>query len=125
MDIGRWAGAALGLVFVVAGASKVASGPAWPAQAVELGAPRRVAPLVPWWELAVGALLVAGTAWPWAAAAAAATLVVVTLLLARVVRSGAAPACACFGAWSASPVSWRHLVRNAVFLALAAVALLA
>lgn len=125
MVIGRWAAALLGVVFVVAGASKVASGPQWPVQAAGLGAPRRIAPLVPWWELAVGAALVTGLAWQWAAAAALATLLVFTALLVRVLRSGARPACACFGAWSAAPVGWRHVARNAAFGALAVVALAA
>ena len=125
MRLGRIAAALLGVVFVVAGASKVASGGQWPAQAAALGAPRRVAPAVPWWELVVGAALLAGLAWRLAAAAALVTLVVFTLLLVRVLRSGARPACACFGAWSAAPLCWRHLVRNAVFAAIAVVAIAA
>lgn len=122
MDVGRWAGGVLGVVFVVAGAAKVASGRSWPAQATQLGAPRWVAPVVPWWELTVGALLLVGLVTPWAAIAAGLTLVAFTALLVRVLRSGARPACSCFGAWSAAPVGWRHVVRNAVFLALAVVA---
>ena len=124
MHVGRWAAAVLGVVFVVAGAAKVAGGPDWPAQAANLGAPRRVAPLVPWWELAVGASLITGLVWRWATVAAGLTLVVFTALLVRVLRSGARPACACFGAWSAAPVGWRHVARNAAFGALALVALL-
>ena len=119
------AAVALGVVFVVAGASKVVSRHEWPAQAAQLGAPAVVAPLVPWWEIVVGALLVVDIAAPWPAVAAAATLVVFTALLMRLIARGEHPPCACFGGFSARPVGWRHVARNAVFLALAVCAVVA
>ncbi len=57
--VGLIASLALGLSFVVAGASKLAAGPAWPEQAAGLGAPTWTVPIVPWFELIVGALLIA------------------------------------------------------------------
>ena len=116
---------ALGVVFVVAGASKVVSRREWPAQAAQLGAPDVVAPLVPWWEIVVGALLVVGVASPWPAVAAAATLVVFTALLMRLIVRGEHPPCACFGGFSARPIGWGHVARNAVFLGLAVIAVAA
>ena len=119
------AAVALGVVFVVAGASKVVSRREWPAQAAQLGAPDVVAPLVPWWEIVVGALLVVDIAAPWPAVAAAATLVVFTALLMRLIARGEHPPCACFGGFSARPIGWGHVARNAVFLGLAVIAVAA
>ena len=119
------AAVALGVVFVVAGASKVVSRREWPAQAAQLGAPDVVAPLVPWWEIVVGALLVVDIAAPWPAVAAAATLVVFTALLMRLIARGEHPPCACFGGFSARPIGWGHVARNAVFLGLAVTAVVA
>ena len=119
------AAVALGVVFVVAGASKVVSRREWPAQAAQLGAPAVIAPLVPWWEIVVGALLVVDIAAPWPAVAAAATLVVFTALLIRLIARGEHPPCACFGGFSARPIGWGHVARNAVFLGLAVTAVVA
>jgi uncharacterized membrane protein YphA (DoxX/SURF4 family) len=120
--VGRTAALVLGLVFVVAGGGKVSRAREWPAQAAQLGAPRRLAPLVPWWEIVVGALLVAGVGWPWPVLAAGVTLVVFTVLILRVLARGEHPPCACFGAWSAAPLGMRHVVRNVAFLAVAGLA---
>jgi uncharacterized membrane protein YphA (DoxX/SURF4 family) len=116
---------ALGLVFLVAGGSKVAAGAHWPAQAAGLGVPHRVAPLVPWFELVVGAVLLAGLWRPWPATVALVTLAVFTAVLAWHLAHGRQPACACFGAWSAEPIGVGHLVRNGVFVALAIVSIVA
>lgn len=116
---------ALGLVFLVAGGSKVAAGPAWPAQARSLGVPAPVARTVPWGELGLGALVAAGVARPWPAAVALAALVAFTALLAWHLAHGRRPACACFGAWSAAPIGAGHLARNAAFVALAVAVLAA
>ncbi len=123
--IGRLAAVVLGAVFVVAGAAKLADGAAWPSRAAAMGVPRQVARLVPWWELVLGALLVVGAGRPWPALAAAATLLAFTAAIVRLLATGRRPVCACFGVWSARPLGGRHVVRNAVLLALAAVALAA
>ena len=49
----------LGAVFVVSGVAKVAAPAQWRAQAADLGVPAPVATVVPFVEIAVGALLVA------------------------------------------------------------------
>jgi len=126
VDVVGWvASVAIGMVFVVAGASKVASGREWPAEARELGAPPVIAPLVPlvpWWEMVVGALLIVGLLAPWPAFAAIATLATFTVLIVVQLRRGHHPHCACFGAWSTAPLGIRHVWRNAGFLALAVAA---
>jgi hypothetical protein len=125
MDVlGFIAEMALGIVFVVAGASKVARGREWPVQAAELCAPRPVALAVPWWEMTVGALLVAGLGSPWAAIAALVTLIGFTVAIVVQLRRGRHPQCACFGAWSTAPLGGRHVARNAGFAVLAVLAAL-
>lgn len=116
---------ALGLVFLVAGGSKVAAGRRWPAQAAGLGVPRSLAPLVPWAELVIGALTFAGVWRPWPAVAALVALVGFTTVIGWQLAHGRRPACACFGAWSVAPLGARHVVRNAAFIALAAAAIVA
>jgi uncharacterized membrane protein YphA (DoxX/SURF4 family) len=125
MDVlGFLAEMAIGIVFVVAGASKIARAREWPAQAAALGAPRLVALVVPWWEIVVGALLVAGLGSPWAAFAAFGTLAGFTAAIVVQLRAGRHPQCACFGAWSTAPLGAGHVARNAGFAALAVLAAL-
>jgi uncharacterized membrane protein YphA (DoxX/SURF4 family) len=115
----------LGLAFVVAGGSKVAAGPAWPDQARGLGAPSFVIPVVPWFEIVLGAILIVQLAPVAAGVVALATLLVFTGLIARRLAQGHHPPCACFGAWSAKPLGPGHLVRNGVLIVLAVVTIAA
>ncbi|HEY5662625.1 MAG TPA: MauE/DoxX family redox-associated membrane protein [Ilumatobacter sp.] len=112
----------LGLTFVVAGGSKLAAGPAWPVQAGELGAPAAAAPVVPWVEIVVGALLVVQLFEPVPALAAIVMIVAFSALIGRRLAQGRRPVCACFGAWSAKPIGPGHLVRNGALLVVAALA---
>ena len=112
----------VGVVFVVAGASKLASGHGWRTSARDLGAPDWLAPLVPWTELTVGALLMVGLFEPWPAIAAIVMLVGFSGAIAARLRVGERPMCACFGQWSVSEIGPRHLVRNAVLIVLATLA---
>ncbi len=121
--VGLVAAIVVGLLFVLAGASKLALGPAWPEQARGMGAPRSIALVVPWIELGLGALLVVQLARPWAAVGAIAILVLFTGLIVRHLIEGRRPDCACFGAWSSKPIGPGHLLRNTAFLALAVLAL--
>ncbi len=113
----------VGLAFLVAGGSKLAAGPSWPAQASDLGAPAIAIPTLPWVELAIGAALVLQLARPVAAIAAIVLLAAFTGLIGLRLSQGRRPACACFGAWSAKPIGASHLLRNGVLLALAVLAL--
>jgi uncharacterized membrane protein YphA (DoxX/SURF4 family) len=121
--LGVVAAVGLGAVFVIAGAAKVALGAAWPAQARAMGAPMPIATIVPAIELVVGAALVTRVAMPVPALAAIVLLVAFSVLIARQLVDGRHPPCACFGAWSDRPLSGAHLVRNAVMILVAIVAL--
>lgn len=114
----------VGVALLVAGASKIAAGPEWPVQARGLGAPRLVVPVLPWVEIALGALLVVQVARPFVATAALALLAAFTVLIGVRLARGEHPPCACFGGWSAKPLRAGHVVRNAVLIALAVVAML-
>jgi len=122
--IGTIASIVLGIVFLVAGGSKIAAGPDWPVQAAGLGAPRWLIPFVPWVEIVVGAALVVQVARRPAALAALGILVVFTALLVVRLSEGKRPPCACFGAWSAKPLGPGHLARNAALIAVAGLALI-
>ena len=113
----------IGLVFVVAGASKLAAGPQWYVNAADLGAPRPVAMVVPWIELVTGAALIFRLAVPIPAIVAAAMLAAFSVLIIWRFRDEERPSCACFGAWSASPIGRGHLIRNAVLMAISIVAM--
>jgi uncharacterized membrane protein YphA (DoxX/SURF4 family) len=113
----------VGVVFLVAGASKIAAGPEWPVQARGLGAPAVTIPLVPWIEVAIGAVLVVQVARQPAAFAATAMLVVFTVLILIQLAQGRRPPCACFGAWSAKPLGAGHVARNVALIALSILAL--
>jgi hypothetical protein len=117
------ASALLGVVFLLAGGSKIAAGPQWPVQARELGAPAFAVRPVPWVELAVGGALVVQLGSPVPAVIAIALLVAFSVLIAIRLGEGRRPACACFGAWSARPIGLSHLVRNAALIVLGVVAL--
>ena len=121
--VGLIASIVIGLAFVLAGASKLALGRAWPEQARGFGTPAWAAVVVPWVELAIGAALVTQLAEPIAALAAIGILLLFTALIVRHLVAGRAPECACFGAWSAKPIGTGHLVRNTVLLTVAVLAL--
>ena len=123
MIVGVIASVVVGAMFVLAGASKLALGAGWTQQASAFGAPVRLAPVVPWVELALGAALVVQLARPWPAIGAIAVLVLFTVLIVRHLAAGRRPECACFGAWSSRPIGVGHLVRNSLLLALAVLAL--
>lgn len=112
---------ALGVVLLAAGAAKLRQ-PAWPATAAAFGAPRRLALVLPWAELALGGLLAAGVGHPWTALAAFALLAGFTAAVALRLARGQAVPCGCFGETSPEPVGPDTVVRNVVLLAVAAAA---
>ena len=115
----------LGGVMCVAGGSKIAMGKRWPIEAQALGAPQSIAPIVPWIEIALGALLIVQIKPEVIGALSLALLVTFTLLIMRQLQNGQRPACACFGSWSSKPLSWQHVARNAGFIALAVITMIA
>ena len=120
--VARIASMVLGAVFVVAGATKVAAGSTWLAQARQMGAAHSVATVLPGVEIVLGALLVAGVAAPLPALAAIVLLVAFSVVVARQLVDGRHPPCACFGAWSTRPLGESHLLTNAVLIGVGIVA---
>ena len=107
-------------VFFFAAVAKLRSPGAIATATVELGAPQWMAPfLVPAECSVVVALVLAPQI---GSALAIVMLSGFTFLLARVVRSGRAVSCACFGASSAAPVTATTVARNVGLLVLALVA---
>ena len=119
--LGVIASVILGGVMCVAGGSKIAMGNRWPVEAQALGAPQSIAPIVPWIEIALGALLIVQLKPEVIGALSLALLVAFTLLIVRQLQKGHRPVCACFGSWSSKPLSWQHVARNAGFIALAVI----
>ena len=116
---------ALGAVFLASGGLKLSDRSGWRRQADDLDVPAPVIAVVPWFEVVLGALLVAGAVEPWPAVLAAVVLVAFTAFVARRLRDGSRAPCACFGAGSDRPLGAWQLVRNGAFLVLAVVAVLA
>ncbi|MFM8562670.1 MAG: MauE/DoxX family redox-associated membrane protein [Acidimicrobiia bacterium] len=115
----------LGALMCAAGGAKVVMGARWSVDARAMGAPAWVAPIVPWFEIALGASLVAQLWRPVMAVVALTTLQVFTLLIVAQLSRGHRPVCACFGAWSARPLGASHVVRNVAMMLLAVLALIA
>jgi uncharacterized membrane protein YphA (DoxX/SURF4 family) len=112
----------LGAVFLVSGAAKQRD-PRWRNAAADFGAPPAVANALPWVEIVLGALLVAQLGVPWVPLASLGLLGMFTgAVVAHVARHDAVP-CNCFGTASIRPVTWATVGRNAVLIALAALAL--
>lgn len=109
---------AVGLVLLVAGAAKLRQ-PVWPATAAAFGAPRWLAVVLPWAEVATGSLLVTAVGLPWTAMVAAGLVGVFTSAVALRLLLGLAVPCGCFGETSPRPVGVDTLVRNLVLLAAA------
>ena len=120
--IGRIASIGLGVMFVVSGGFKLADGPAWPRMAADLGVARPLAIAVPWYEIVLGALLIAGIVSPWAEIAATVTLLAFTVVIILRLRDGSRPPCACFGSRSKRPLGRRQVARNVILLAVALIA---
>lgn len=118
------AGVVVGAVMCVAGAAKVVKSQEWPEQARAMGAPAFVIPFLPWIEILLGAALVARLAPVVSGATAIAVLAAFTALILLNIARGRRPVCACFGAWRPAPLGWKHVVRNVVLVAMAAVSML-
>lgn len=75
-----------------------------------------VARTLPWFELALGILLIVGIGLRWVAAAATALLAVFFAILVRSFAKGMQIECGCFGP-GGDPLSWKTLTRDGLFLA--------
>jgi hypothetical protein len=81
-----------------------------------------VARVVPYLEVALGALLLVQWQRHTVAWCAVAVLGSFTALIGWQLGHGRRPACACFGSWSAKPIGPGHVARNLVFILLAVAA---
>jgi uncharacterized membrane protein YphA (DoxX/SURF4 family) len=117
-----WACASLvGIVFIFAGIQKLLAGIEWLVQAKQLRPPRIAnpfVPLVPYIELIVGGLLIAGLQEKPVRIAAIILLGSSTALLIARLAAGERPPCACFSFRSTRPIGWSNVTRNAGLLAL-------
>ena len=109
-------------VLLVAGVSKVANPAQWRSQAAGLGVPSSVARITPFVELGLGALLLVQVQRHVVAWLAVLLFVVFSVLLVLRLAQGGRPPCACFGSLSSKPIGSGHLLRNALFIGLAALA---
>ncbi|HNJ97247.1 MAG TPA: MauE/DoxX family redox-associated membrane protein [Ilumatobacteraceae bacterium] len=123
--VGVVAAVLVAIVFLVAGVSKTAAPDRWRSEAAGMGVRGLLVTVTPWVELVVGALLAVQFQRHVVAWCAVALLIAFTVLLLVRLAQGRRPVCACFGSLSQRPIGAVHVVRNAVFLALAVTAALA
>ncbi len=108
----RLLAAAVGVVFLFSGAGKVTGFAQWKVDARAQGLWRVVTYSLPPLELVLGACLVVLEPNTVVLGLATVLLVVFTVYLAVMVLTGSKVPCACFGARSSRPPSWRHVLRN-------------
>ena len=121
----NWSMAALvGVIFIFAGVQKFVARDMWPTQAKRLGAPSFAIPTVPYVEVALGSLLIAGIAANIVLSASIMALSSFTVLLALRLVAGDRPPCACLSFRSTKPIGWSNIVRNFLMLALLVAALI-
>ncbi|MBI4932281.1 MAG: hypothetical protein HY828_00270 [Actinobacteria bacterium] len=120
--VGVAAAVVVAAVLLVSGVLKLAATREWRSQSAGLGVPWRIARIVPYVEVVLGALLLVQWQRPLVAWCAVALLGSFTVLIGVRLAQGRRPPCACFGAWSARPIGGGHLARNAVFIAAAVAA---
>ena len=113
-----WMASTVGVIFIFAGIQKFVARELWPTQAKRLGAPAFVIPIVPYIEVILGSLLIAGFAMIPVVVASIAALSSFTVLLARRLIAGDRPPCACLSFRSTKPIGYSNIVRNLSMLAL-------
>ena len=108
----------MGAVLAYAGANKATAFAQWKQDARNQNLPVIVALLLPFLELILGAALVVLKPAPTVLGLATLVLVVFTVYLSAQVMGKSQVPCACFGARSVRPPSWRDVMRNFVLIAL-------
>jgi uncharacterized membrane protein YphA (DoxX/SURF4 family) len=116
----------LGVIFVVAGVSKVGHPDVFAAQIAgfRLLPAALIAPLavsLPFLEILLGAYLILGLFTRTAAWVAVVLLAVFDLAIASAVIRGMSVSCGCFGPADTSVTSWPEVIRDFIFVALAAI----
>ena len=117
-----WACASVvGVVFIFAGIQKLLAGIEWLVQAKQLRPPRIAqpfVPMVPYIELVVGGLLIAGVQEIPVRMLSIVLLSSFTALLFARLAAGERPPCACFSFRSTRPIGWSNVTRNVGLIAL-------
>ena len=111
----------VGVVFIFAGIQKLLAGIEWLVQAKQLRPPRIAqpfVPMVPYIELVLGGLLIAGVQEVSVRITSIVLLSIFTALLITRLAAGERPPCACFSFRSTRPIGWSNVTRNAGLLAL-------
>lgn len=121
MTFGWVAAIVVGVTVAMAGALKLVNR-RWRAEAIAVGTPRWVAPLVPPVELVLGVLLVVRVARPVVGLLAMLLLTAFTIFLLVKWEERRGEPCNCFGVLSKRPVSAWTIVRNLALIGLALVA---
>ena len=119
-----WMAALVGVIFIFAGVQKFVARDMWPTQAKRLGAPSFAIPTVPYVEVVLGSLLIAGIAANIVLGASIVALSSFTVLLMLRLAAGDRPPCACLSFRSTKPIGWNNIVRNLLMLALLVAALI-
>jgi uncharacterized membrane protein YphA (DoxX/SURF4 family) len=120
--LARLAAVALGAVLLISGVGKLADARRWRAEGAELFGVPVVLGVLPYLEVVLGALLIAGWRQPVVATAAALLLGAFTALLVVRLAQGRHPPCACFGRLSHTPLGRGHVVRDLGLIGLAVIA---
>jgi len=111
----------VGVVFIFAGIQKLLAGIEWLVQAKQLRPPRIAqpfVPMVPYIELVLGGLLIAGVQEVSVRITSIVLLSIFTALLITRLAAGERPPCACFSFRSTRPIGWSNVTRNAGLIAL-------
>ncbi len=116
--LARLCSAIVGAVLAYAGANKATAFAQWKQDARNQNLPVIVALLLPFLELILGAALVVLKPAPTVLGLATLVLVVFTVYLSAQVMGKSQVPCACFGARSVRPPSWRDVMRNLVLISL-------
>jgi len=111
----------VGVIFIFAGIQKLLAGIEWLVQAKQLRPPRIAqpfVPMVPYIELVLGGLLIAGVQEVSVRITSIVLLSIFTALLITRLAAGERPPCACFSFRSTRPIGWSNVTRNAGLIAL-------
>jgi peroxiredoxin len=114
----------IGVVFGLSAWGKLADRPTARKAVAEFGVPARLVTAIGWalplTEAAVAIAVLPPWTAAWSAGVALLLLAVFTAAVARLLARGERPACSCFGAMSATPVSRWTIARNSVLMVIAA-----
>lgn len=116
--LARLCAAVVGAVLAYAGANKVTAFAQWKSDAQNQNLPAVVALALPFLELILGAALVVLKPIPTTLGLATLVLLLFTVYLSAQVMGKSQVPCACFGARSVRPPSWRDVWRNLALIAL-------